>query len=1216
MNKTYRILLNFILLLLLCSVSLAQYKPGKERGDPSKRTKGQMEGNQVRATIENFGLTGRTGAAPISDQTPYEWPKNTGKVYLAMTQLWTGGEVVDKDGKTIRIIDIANGRSSPSGNSWNFEPLPGYYNENFESSRNFRMANSVEKATWPDFWPDKLVDSVDPGWRGSWNGYFGKNLFNADQELFYRSSDDRYDRYNYFPDTTDLTRKGMGIVFDSRTLAWSQVLVEDVVYNLNTIKNDGTKDISKFAACIWYADFVGGDGDSQDDISEFDLLEDIAWSRDGNNKAPLFGSDPVGIIGVSFLETPGNSTDRIDNDNDGEIGGPIVTSAMLDGEIADDLIDNNGNGLIDENQTHVPFQDQIGNTYADYIDQNNNAEAGSPVVTAEMVSLTQNDKWKRWPINPDSDPIQNGKVWLLMVEDDDLGHAFKDNIDNNNNGEEGSPVVTQAMIDASATDAPYFRYKVPGTSIILFDLKSEDLGKKYADGKDNDGNGAVDEYMDEGIDEMIDESRNNGIDDDGDWNPLTDDVGLDGAPDTFDFGEGDGKPTPGRNGLPGEPGIDVTDVSETDQIGITNAQYIPAGGTNLNNDNALWIANFIPGKFYDPKLVTQGEYDLFVTSSFFPLKAGQTEPISLAFILANGPIVDPDGLIRKGEIKKKKIRAQETYNNDYKFANAPLIPKLTAVSGDNKVTLYWDNIAESSYDSYIANIGGIGNDFEGYRIYRASDPAFEDAVQITSGQGILKFKYPIKIFDKEDKKKGYYPLFVDGVHYYLGDDSGIQHSWIDTTVQNGFTYYYALTSFDFGYEVGNITPSECPIRISLRSDGSVSLGSNVVKVKPEAPAAGYVPSTLGKINPIKGSTTGQISYSVLDDNFIKDQHVYYITFEDTLKPGDRPKNKPDTLTTKSFTLTDSTENRVVLKSYIVDENFEQKLTDGFRLKFVNEKSVELNKSISKWNTANIPSFILEKFALGTIRGVESPSDYLIIFGDIGTGVSKEAKFGTSTFKSKQVNFKVYNKSTSKFIDFVFIEVDSTAYGKPGELSAKGAFKDRIVFLEPNKVGNLDYTWWFYLSGEPDTAHGFRIPKAGDTAYVFLKKPFLSQDVFRFVTTKAKIDNEKAKVDLDKIQVVPNPYVANALWEPKNPYVTGRGPREIHFTHLPSKCTIRIFTINGELVKEIEHESQLSDGTESWDLLTKDNLTISYGVYIFHVDAGVIGEKIGKFAVIK
>ena len=54
------------------------------------------------------------------------------------------------------------------------------------------------------------------------------------------------------------------------------------------------------------------------------------------------------------------------------------------------------------------------------------------------------------------------------------------------------------------------------------------------DGKDNDDDG------------MIDESRDNGIDDDGDWDPETDDVGIDGLPNTGDTGEDDGTPTAGN----------------------------------------------------------------------------------------------------------------------------------------------------------------------------------------------------------------------------------------------------------------------------------------------------------------------------------------------------------------------------------------------------------------------------------------------------------------------------------------------------------------------------------------------------------------------------------------------------------------------------------------------------------------------------------------------
>ena len=49
---------------------------------------------------------------------------------------------------------------------------------------------------------------------------------------------------------------------------------------------------------------------------------------------------------------------------------------------------------------------------------------------------------------------------------------------------------------------------------------------------------------------------------------------------------------------------------------------------------------------------------------------------------------------------------------------------------------------------------------------------------------------------------------------------------------------------------------------------------------------------------------------------------------------------------------------------------------------------------------------------------------------------------------------------------------------------------------------------------------------------------------------------------------------------------------------------------------IEHSSTIADGQEKWDLTSKDGMDIAYGIYVFHVNAPDIGEKIGKFAVIK
>ncbi|MDW7680390.1 MAG: hypothetical protein SCK70_07475, partial [bacterium] len=144
----------------------------------------------------------------------------------------------------------------------------------------------------------------------------------------------------------------------------------------------------------------------------------------------------------------------------------------------------------------------------------------------------------------------------------------------------------------------------------------------------------------------------------------------------------------------------------------------------------------------------------------------------------------------------------------------------------------------------------------------------------------------------------------------------------------------------------------------------------------------------------------------------------------------------------------------------------------------------------------------------------------------------------------------------------------------------------------------------------------RNPTKGDTAYLVVKKPFLSNVIYEFTTEAARIDLQRAKNDLDRIKVVPNPYVAAAIWEGRNFFTTGRGQRSIHFNHLPRECTIRIFTVSGELVDVIEHNSLMDDGSAEWDVLTRDKLTLSYGVYIYHVDAPGVGQKIGKFAIIK
>ena len=57
-------------------------------------------------------------------------------------------------------------------------------------------------------------------------------------------------------------------------------------------------------------------------------------------------------------------------------------------------------------------------------------------------------------------------------------------------------------------------------------------------------------------------------------------------------------------------------------------------------------------------------------------------------------------------------------------------------------------------------------------------------------------------------------------------------------------------------------------------------------------------------------------------------------------------------------------------------------------------------------------------------------------------------------------------------------------------------------------------------------------------------------------------------------------------------------------------------MQGELISTIEHNASFYNSQAKWNMLTKDNLDIAYGVYVYHVDAGELGSHVGKFAVIK
>jgi hypothetical protein len=132
----------------------------------------------------------------------------------------------------------------------------------------------------------------------------------------------------------------------------------------------------------------------------------------------------------------------------------------------------------------------------------------------------------------------------------------------------------------------------------------------------------------------------------------------------------------------------------------------------------------------------------------------------------------------------------------------------------------------------------------------------------------------------------------------------------------------------------------------------------------------------------------------------------------------------------------------------------------------------------------------------------------------------------------------------------------------------------------------------------------------------------------------------AKTNMDNIYVVPNPYIGQSEFDGRREDdLTGDRSRRLWFVNLPENCTIKIYTLAGDLVDKVVHHGTegediitvgvalnkdklkksdiTASGMASWDLLSKNNQIIAAGVYLFSVKDHETGDiKVGKFVIIK
>jgi hypothetical protein len=1049
--------------------------PANERGSIDMERSGTHDANNIRTIFYNYGMVGDYPPDPINvDLSVFhsmEIPKGSGENYSDGACPFVLAKIQQRTGSIVYIMETGyrerQGVSPYTGKTMRYEPRPGFFQVDPSINVGRSVAMSNDSRTWPDIWYDRRSDTYDPGWKGSWDGYFGKSP-HADQESYVVYDDNFYDAWAFSPDSRDNTRKGLGLKVEQRGFQWSNPQAGNVIFFHYDISNESTTQYNNNIIFGLYMDSgVGGSGigvdgipESDDDNAYFDKTIGTnlvyTWDKYGHGM-----KGATGYLGYSYLETPGNSTN---------------------------LIDDDGDGITDERRDSGPGTKIIG----------------QDAIRAYVTAHYDMTKFQAFYGPLEKRPAYVAGVWWTGDEDMD-------------------------------------------------------------------------------------------------WVAEFDDTGGDGVFGTGDPGELDGIPTAG------EANFDQTDIDESDQIGLTgfkmNRIKAGAGSPSTQVDNIVFFddGNQWPKRLYniftnpdssfDQPLVLNYNIAFLFASGPFLLDIGKKERFSLA--LGFGANLT--------ELTTTTKVVQQIYKANYQFAVPPPMPTLKGIAGDKRVTLMWDNASERAYDPITNN-----NDFEGYRIYRSTDPTFLDPKVILTGTGSgpIGNGKTIAQFDLQNNISGYSNTTVNGVAYYLGDNTGLSHYFVDTTVTNGQMYYYAVTSYDRGVDSIQIYPSENAIAVSQTLRGGIILPKNVIQVIPNPPVPGYQDASISELTHTKGRGTGTVNLKVLNSKLVPENHLLAIRFDQAT----------DSVRAQTYRLVDVTlgDTLFLFGSDLAGESKGPSgdgilpvISTPYKTAIDSAKTFFLANSATnlKLKVRYAPGYPVE------LRRGNYPEDVDLVFSDtfLDTSVAAVGIPATPT------KFKVVAKTAAGDVKLKFRFRDQ---GGVNTMSRNGDYIE-VLTATASTPNTLKATWRFEID-TTGIGSGLITPATkGDVYQLRLAIPFAGDDEFTFKTKAQYIDPNAAKQKFNEHPyVVPNPYVGAASFEPQRYAVSGRGERKIEFRNLPAYSTIRIYTVSGDLVQTLHHDGNMNNGVVSWDLRNRDNLEIAPGLYLYHVDGNSTGSYVGKFAIIK
>jgi hypothetical protein len=181
------------------------------------------------------------------------------------------------------------------------------------------------------------------------------------------------------------------------------------------------------------------------------------------------------------------------------------------------------------------------------------------------------------------------------------------------------------------------------------------------------------------------------------------------------------------------------------------------------------------------------------------------------------------------------------------------------------------------------------------------------------------------------------------------------------------------------------------------------------------------------------------------------------------------------------------------------------------------------------------------------------------------------------------------------------------YDLPGNIFGYNTGLD-TQYVDVGLLNNFEYYYTVTAFSKPDTVADFPSQESSLNANVMVVIP-----------------GPEPPPSVGEVAVVPNPYRGDIAYHQFNPPWERPDPsrdiwleqdRRVQFINLPAQCEIKIYTLAGDLVSTLVHNS-FSKGFEDWNLTSDIGQAVASGIYLFTVKDSKKGNiQIGKFVVIK